>query len=126
MSRQLKPLLRNCLISAAGAMLSIVLFGLMLTLLWQFTPPHTTSQLVTALIAAALAITASSYLVAKFYPGRKILSGLLFSVVLSLVSFGYILGIQTLLLVFVTAGGLLGLLGGYLAQGSKRSIQKTS
>ena len=105
----------GCL-SAASALTVLIIFGITLAILWAIFPENRGLELTAALLAAALALAISAYLVSRWYSGNKLLAGAIFGFGLSLISFGYILGPDIRLTIFILLGGMLGLAAGRMAQ----------
>lgn len=87
-----KYILHSISCIAFGSIITLIVFGLVLALLWALFPVASASKLIGALISAALALCAGGFILAWSSGGTNWLRPAVFGLLFGGVSFIYILG----------------------------------
>lgn len=109
---------RAFLRAMSGALFSVLVtvasFGIVLSLAWTIAGDSEALKLISALLSAALAMSLGGFIVAWFAGGDDLKPSFLFGFLFGGISFGYILGLDIVILLLAVVSALMSGAGGFL------------
>lgn len=104
--------MRSIAAFSLGIVVTLVVFGLVISLLWFAGPDRGSYKLAALLISSGLAIAVGGFFLGVIAKRNHIIASALFGFSFGLLSYGYILGLDWSILAFAAAASVLGGIGG--------------